>query len=81
MPGKTAGKFTVSSPATEQVICNVHEASQQDVDTAVDAAQEAFPKWSNLNAHERAAPMFKLAQLIQRDAKELAMLDSICMGK
>jgi acyl-CoA reductase-like NAD-dependent aldehyde dehydrogenase len=66
---------------TEDVICDVHEAQQDDVDLAVDAAQKAFPRWRDLNAHERAAPMFKLAQLIQRDAQELAELDSICMGK
>jgi acyl-CoA reductase-like NAD-dependent aldehyde dehydrogenase len=59
----------------------VHEALQEDVDFAVDVAQKAFPRWSNLNAHERAAPMFRLAQLIQRDAQELAELDSLCMGK
>jgi len=63
------------------VICAVHEALEEDVDLAVDAAQKAFPAWSNLNAYERAAPMFRLAQLIQSHAQELAELDSVCMGK
>ena len=66
---------------TENVVCSVHEALKEDVDYAVDSALKAFPRWSSLNAHERAAPMFKLARLIQRDAQELAELDSICMGK
>lgn len=69
------------SPLTEEVVCDVHQALEEDVELAFDAAQRAFLSWSKLGAHERAAPMFKLAQLIQRDAQELAELDSICMGK
>ena len=59
----------------------MHEALAEDVDVAVKSAQAAFPQWSELSAHERAAPMFKLVQFIQRDAEELARLDALCMGK
>lgn len=78
----TRGKtFTIYNPATEKPICEVAEATPEDVDLAVDAAARAFPEWSNMNAVQRAVPMQKLVQLIQRDADELARLDSICMGK
>lgn len=78
----TRGKtFTIYNPATEEPICEVAEATPEDVDLAVDAAARAFPEWSNINAVQRAVPMQKLVQLIQRDADELARLDSICMGK
>ena len=73
--------FQISNPFNNEVICEVHEAAKDDVDRAVDAAEAAFPKWSSLAAHERAAYLFKFAQLIQRDAQELAELDSMCMGK
>lgn len=69
------------SPVTEEEVCEVHEALAEDVDSAVEAAQRAFPSWSSRSANERAAPLFKLAQLIQRDAEELAYLDAVCMGK
>lgn len=69
------------NPYTDSEICEVHEASKDDVDSAVDAAEAAFKPWSALPAHVRATYMFKLAQLIQEDAEELARLDSICMGK
>lgn len=62
-------------------MCLVHEALEEDVDLAVEAAQKAFKGWSALSAMERAAPMLRLVQLIHRDAEELARLDAICMGK
>lgn len=51
------------------------------MDLAVDAAEAAFESWSDLAAHERAMYMFRFAQLVMRDAQELAELDSMCMGK
>lgn len=78
----TGGKtFTIYNPATEERICEVAEATPEDVDLAVDAAARAFPEWSNMNAFQRALPMQKLVQLIQKNADELARLDSMCMGK
>ena len=79
--GRAKRKFKIFSPSTEDEICEVEEAQAEDVDDAVAAAQRAFPAWSALSASERAAPMFRLVQLIQRDAAELASLDAICMGK
>ena len=81
MEGSDGKTFKISNPCNEEVICEVHEASKEDVDRAVDAAEAAFPSWRSIAAHERAACLFKFAQLIQRDAQELAELDSICMGK
>jgi aldehyde dehydrogenase (NAD+) len=78
---KSAKTFKLYNPATEAELCEVHEASAEDVDLAVDAAEAAFPTWRDLAAHERAAYMFKFTQLVLRDADELARLDSICMGK
>ncbi|KAG0650381.1 Aldehyde dehydrogenase [Hyphodiscus hymeniophilus] len=62
-------------------ICQVHEALAEDVDLAVQASQNAFLAWSNIDAFQRAIPMAKLAQLILRDAQELAELDALAMGK
>ncbi|KAH8892190.1 aldehyde dehydrogenase [Thozetella sp. PMI_491] len=81
VPGKANKTFKLFNPATEEEICSVHEASAEDVDAAVDAAQAAFLAWSELSAHERAAPMAKLSQLILRDAEALAELDAAAMGK
>jgi aldehyde dehydrogenase (NAD+) len=69
------------SPVTDEETCQIHEALAEDVDLAVQAAQKAFPVWSNTDASQRAVPMAKLAQLILRDAQELAELDALAMGK
>ncbi len=79
--GKQGRRFKVYNPYDGQEICEVDEALQEDVDAAVKAAEAAFPQWSDLAAHERAQYLFKFAQLVMRDAQELAELDSICMGK
>lgn len=81
VPGKQKREFQIYNPTTEEKICSVHEALEEDVDLAVDAAQNAFRSWSDLSAAERAIPMAKLAQLIVRDAQELAELDAAAMGK
>jgi aldehyde dehydrogenase (NAD+) len=69
------------SPVTDKETCQVHEALAEDVDLAVQAAQKAFPEWSNTDAFQRALPMAKFARLILRDAQELAELDALAMGK
>ncbi|KIW95305.1 uncharacterized protein Z519_03889 [Cladophialophora bantiana CBS 173.52] len=81
VPGNQGKTFKVCNPYNDQEICIVHEATKEDVDLAVEAAEAAFPHWSNIAAHERAAYMFKFAQLVQREAQQLAELDSMCMGK
>lgn len=64
--GKTAQKFEVFNPFTDEEICEVDEALEEDVDSAVEAAQRAFPSWSSISALERAAPLAKFAQLINQ---------------
>lgn len=59
----------------------VAEATCDDVDAAVDAAQAAFPAWSALSPLQRGAPLKKLAELHLQEKDELARLDAISMGK
>ncbi|KAI8935699.1 hypothetical protein NX059_007220 [Plenodomus lindquistii] len=59
----------------------VAEATITDVNTAVDAAEAAFPAWSSLSPQERGAPLKKLAELVLSEKDELAHLDAIAMGR
>ncbi|KAL6230134.1 hypothetical protein BDW75DRAFT_248916 [Aspergillus navahoensis] len=54
------------NPATEEVTAHVHEAQQEDVDDAVDAAVAAFPAWSSLGGFDRAAYFYRLADFMGR---------------
>ena len=57
------------------------EASLEDVNAAVAAAQSAFPSWSSLSPIARGLPLKKLAAKIMEQKSTLAELDAISMGK
>ncbi|KAH9843665.1 NAD-aldehyde dehydrogenase [Rhodofomes roseus] len=71
------------NPATEEVICSVVAGSAADIDRAVAAARTAFKTtWGkNVTGVERSRLINKLADLIERDAQELAELETLNNGK
>lgn len=75
--------FESINPYTREPWALVPEASDQDVDDAVAAAREAFDHgpWPRMTPEQRASILFKLADLIERDAAELASLESRDNGK
>jgi aldehyde dehydrogenase (NAD+) len=82
VPGKGDGVFKSISPATEEVLAEVTEASEADVDRAVSAARRAYERtWSVMPGRERAKYLFRIARIIQERARELAVLESLDNGK
>ncbi|UGY93298.1 aldehyde dehydrogenase family protein [Streptomyces gobiensis] len=78
----TGGKvFKTISPASEEVLSEVAQASPEDVDTAVKAARKAFEKWSALPGAERGKYLFRIARIIQERSRELAVLETLDNGK
>ena len=77
------GTFETLNPATGEVIAHVAEGKAADVDHAVRAARKAFDKggWRKLPARERGRLLYKLADLIDKNVKELASLESLDNGK
>jgi aldehyde dehydrogenase (NAD+) len=77
-----AGKtFATINPATGDKICEVSEAIAVDVDKAVKAARSAFEgSWRKTRASERGRLLHRLADLIESNADELAMLESLDIG-
>jgi aldehyde dehydrogenase (NAD+) len=76
--GKT---FSTTDPATGETLAEIAEADAVDVDAAVAAAQKAFPKWRRENPHAREAILRRLADLIESHAEEIALLESLDVGK
>jgi len=78
--GKT---FSAINPATGETICQVAQADKTDVDLAVKAARKAVESgpWSKMDAADRGRLLYKLADLVERDAAELAALESFNCGK
>src|SRR6476646_1503539 len=74
--------FKTISPATEEVLAEIAEASEAAVDLAVKAARRAYTRvWSKLPGSERAKYLFRIARIIQERAREIAVLESIDNGK
>ena len=73
----------IENPATGEKLAEVVDASPADVDRAVQAAQTAFydGRWSKLTPGERSLALWKLADLIEAQAAELARLESENTGK
>lgn len=66
----------VTDPHIGQVFTRIAEAKEEDVDRAVAAAQQAFPRWSRMAAAERGRLLFRLADAIETDAENLALLET-----
>src|SRR5580704_5456221 len=79
-----SGRMILSiDPSTEEVWAHVAEADETDVDRAVAAARAAMrgPWTRKVTASQRGALILKLAELLRRDAKTVAMLESRDNGK
>src|ERR1700722_7340676 len=78
--GKT---FETINPANEEALALVAEGDKADVDQAVKAARKAFEagKWPSIGPHQRARYLFRIAELIEAKAEELAELITLDNGK
>jgi len=76
-------RIAVFDPATERQITEVADADAEDVDRAVRAARAAFESgpWPNMLPDERERLMWRLADLLEKHAAELAELESLDNGK
>jgi acyl-CoA reductase-like NAD-dependent aldehyde dehydrogenase len=74
--------FTTFDPSTGQPIAAVAHAGAEDVDRAVRAARSTLDgKWGALLPAKRAALLYRLADLVEANADELAQLESLDTGK
>ncbi|MFK3796298.1 aldehyde dehydrogenase [Pseudomonas sp. NPDC088444] len=75
--------FPVVNPATNQLLAHVAACSDADVDAAVHVARRSFENgpWARLHPRERKAVLLRLSALILEHREELALLDSLSMGK
>ena len=73
--------FTDVDPATEEPIAEVHEAGPEEVDAAVTSAREAFASWRDVDPHRRSELLWRLADLIEENAGELAGIETRDNGK
>jgi acyl-CoA reductase-like NAD-dependent aldehyde dehydrogenase len=78
--GLAGRTIDVINPANGTVLAAVAEARAEDIDRAVAAARQAFPRWAATPAADRGRLLLRLADAIEDHAAELARLESLDTG-
>ncbi|OSQ51731.1 aldehyde dehydrogenase [Marivita geojedonensis] len=75
--------FDTINPATGEVLAKIAACGAADVDFAVQKARDAFEdgRWSALPPAERKDVLIRLCKLMSRNARELAVMESLDSGK
>jgi aldehyde dehydrogenase (NAD+) len=74
--------YETISPATEEPLAQIGQATPAEVARAVGAARDAFANgWSGLSPSERAKYLFRIARILQERSREFAVLESLNGGK
>jgi aldehyde dehydrogenase (NAD+) len=74
--------YETISPATEEPLAVVGQATKAEVERAVATARAAFEDgWSSIPGSERAKYLFRIARILQERAREFAVLESMNGGK
>ena len=71
----------IINPATEEVIGKVSHARKEDLDIALNAAENAFNSWKNVSAYERSKILRKAADIVRSKADQIATLMTMEQGK
>ncbi len=82
-PAESDATFSTLNPATGAELTKVAACGADDVNAAVGKAREAFDdgRWSRLHPAERKETLIRLAKLLKRNARELAVMESLDSGK
>jgi len=80
-PVAGADYFETINPATQGVLAEVASGTEAEVNAAVQAAKEAFPKWAGLPATERAKKIRALGELIAKHVPEIAQTETSDTGQ
>lgn len=80
---RSGSRYNNVNPATEETLVEAYAGSAEDVNEAVSRARRAFRdgRWSGLSPQERAEALLKLTHLFLENREELALLDSLDVGK
>ncbi|MES2075776.1 MAG: aldehyde dehydrogenase family protein [Pseudomonadota bacterium] len=73
--------FASTNPADASKLADLTQATDADVDRAVEAARRAQPGWQALGGHGRAKVLYALARLLQKHSRLFAVLETLDNGK
>ncbi|MBP2098685.1 aldehyde dehydrogenase family protein [Enterococcus rivorum] len=74
-------KITSYNPSNGEKLAEFVDATHEDVDQAISAAQEAFKTWKDLDVITRSTMLLKIADLIDENKEKLALVETLDNGK
>ncbi|KAI0530123.1 putative aldehyde dehydrogenase [Xylaria digitata] len=81
VPSSSGSTLETLNPSNGKLLATVSAAEKDDIDIAVHAAEEAYKgNWRKLPGTARRTLLLKLADLIERDADDLATLEALDAG-
>jgi aldehyde dehydrogenase (NAD+) len=81
VPALSGKRFETRNPATGELLARVAHGGEADVDLAVKAARAAFDgPWRRTKPVERQRILLRLADLVEANYEELALLDTLDLG-
>jgi acyl-CoA reductase-like NAD-dependent aldehyde dehydrogenase len=83
VPAASGRTFTDIAPRDGRPIAEVAESDATDVDRAVSAGRAAFEdrRWADQSPKDRKRVLLRLAERIRADREQLALLESLDVGK
>ncbi|BCG74998.1 aldehyde dehydrogenase [Mesorhizobium sp. 113-1-2] len=83
VPARSGRTFASINPATGETLAEVASCGEEDIDLAVAAARRSFEAgvWSRTSPAHRKEVLLRLAKLLRENLQELALLESLDMGK
>lgn len=83
VPARSGRTFASINPATGETLAQVALGGEEDIDLAVAAARRSFESgaWSRASPAHRKEVLLRLAGLLRENLHELALLESLDMGK
>ena len=79
--GRHAQHLTVRNPATGEVLDNLHLASADDLQLALETTHKAFDHWRQVPAHERCARLERGVARLRENSDRIATLLTLEQGK
>ncbi|CAI7594474.1 unnamed protein product [Penicillium glandicola] len=80
VPSATGQTLTVENPSTGKQLGTISAAGPEDINKAVESAKSAFKTWRIVPGPAKAQLLLKLAELLERDADDLASLEAVDAG-
>ncbi|KAJ5094734.1 hypothetical protein N7456_010595 [Penicillium angulare] len=80
VPSSTGRILAVENPSTGEQLGTIAAAGPEDIDKAVQSAKAGFEAWKKVSGPARSQLLLKLADLIEREAHDLASLEAVDAG-